>query len=81
MEPLNIIEIKNFARHFQDYRDDYILIGGAAQQVTGSLRVVHPVRGTVVGCARPHRDRPAMRRGYVVGWRAWLPHGLKPVAR
>lgn len=29
MEPLNIIEIKNFARHFQDYRDDYILIGGA----------------------------------------------------
>lgn len=30
MEPLNLIEIKNFARHFQDYRDDYILIGGAA---------------------------------------------------
>ena len=30
MEPLNITEIKNFARRFQDYRDDYILIGGAA---------------------------------------------------
>lgn len=30
MEPLSLIEIKNFARHFNEYRDDYILIGGAA---------------------------------------------------